>query len=65
MKKSESEFKNLEPCEDKNTMGHNLWDTAKSSSKTEVYRDTSLPQETRNTSNQQSNLPFKETGNEE
>ena len=38
-----------------------LWNTAKSSSKREVYRDTSLPQEKRKIPNKQPNLTSKGT----
>ena len=53
--------KYLETNYNENTMIQNLWNTAKSSSKREVYSNTSLPQKTRKTSNKQSNLTPKET----
>ena len=48
--------KYLETNDNGDTTTQNLWDTAKSSSKREVYSNTSLPQETGNISNKQPNL---------
>ena len=53
--------KYLETNDNENTMTQNLWDAAKASktSKREVYSNTILPQETRNTPNKQPNLTSK------
>ena len=54
--------KYLETNENENTTCQNLWDTAKSSSKREVYSDTGLSQQTRKISNKQSKNAPKGTG---
>ena len=51
----------LETNENESMTIQNLWDTAKSSSKKEVYSNTILPQETRNIPNKQHNLSSKAT----
>ena len=53
--------KYLETNDNENTTTQHLWDAAKSSSKREVYSNTSLPKETRKISNKQSNLTPKGT----
>ena len=54
-----------ETNDNENMTTQNLWDVAKSSSKKEVYNNTILPQETRKTSNRQSNFTPKTTWKEQ
>ena len=52
----------LETDDNENTMTPNLWDLVKSSSKREVYSNTTISQEERKASNRQPNSTSKETG---
>ena len=54
--------KNLETNDNENTITQSLWDTAKAVLKKEVFSNTFLPQETRKTSNRQTNFTPKTTG---
>ena len=68
MGQQRNQGRNLKIPEDKwkgNTTIQNLRDASKSSSKWDIYSDTSLPKETRKISNKQPNLTPKGTKKEE
>ena len=55
----EDSKKYLEANDNKDTTIQNLWGCSKSNPKREVYSNTSLPQETRKSSNKQANFTSK------